>query len=137
MVLDTNVIVAALRSSLGASHAVLLRIADGVYRASVSVPLVLEYEKAVMDTSTGIPLSSADKQAALDFICAHSEHQEIHYLWRPQLRDPGDEMVLEAAVAAGCRYIVTHNVSDFEGSERFGVRTVTPGEFLRRLGDTR
>ena len=57
----------------------------------------------------------------------------IHFLWRPMLSDPGDEFVLELAVAAGCRFIVTHNIKDFSGADRFGVSIVTPGEFLRLL----
>jgi hypothetical protein len=56
--------------------------------------------------------------------------QEIHFLWRPFLPDADDDMVLELAFAAGCHYIVTHNVRDFDGSERLGVSAIRPREFL-------
>lgn len=63
--------------------------------------------------------------------------QEIYFVWRPVLRDPSNDHVLEVAVEAGCALIVTHNVRDFVGSESFGVAAVKPGEFLRRIGDTK
>ncbi|MGH7174061.1 MAG: PIN domain-containing protein [Gemmataceae bacterium] len=64
----------------------------------------------------------------------NSHLQEIHFLWRPFLADPDDDMVLELAFAASCRYIITHNVKDFRGSERLGVTAITPREFLNRIG---
>lgn len=66
-----------------------------------------------------------------------ADRRLIFFLWRPFLRDPGDDMVLEVAVEAGCEFIVTHNLRDFAGSERFHVRPVSPGEFLRLLGGER
>ena len=68
-------------------------------------------------------------------LCSVAHHQEIHFLWRPVLRDSRDDHVLELATEAGCEIVVTHNVRDFAGSERFGVAAVTPGEFLRKIGD--
>lgn len=61
--------------------------------------------------------------------------QPIYFLWRPYLSDPGDDMILELALAAGCRYIVTHNMRHFAGCERLGIEAVTPGEFLRLLNE--
>lgn len=73
-------------------------------------------------------------EAVLDYLCQVSDLREIFFLWRPFLRDPGDEMVLEVAVSAGAEVIVTHNVRDFEGVHaRFGIRVVGPGEFLREV----
>lgn len=69
----------------------------------------------------------------LDFVCSVAYHQAIFFLWRPALRDPGDDMVLELAVAAGADFVVTFNTRDFAGSERFGLRVVRPGELLRLL----
>lgn len=70
----------------------------------------------------------------LDYLCAVSELTEIYFLWRPALRDPGDEMVLEVAVGPGAKTIVTHRVRDFVGVEsRFGIRVLRPGEFLTEL----
>jgi hypothetical protein len=59
--------------------------------------------------------------------------QEIFFLWRPFLKDPGDDLVLEAAVAADCDSIVTYNLRDFAGIDRFDLRALSPGAFLNEL----
>jgi putative PIN family toxin of toxin-antitoxin system len=134
-VLDTNVLVAGLRSRNGASFALLSRLAeDSGLRPQLSVPLVLEYEATLMSQVRHLAVDAADIGELLDFICLSGEHHEIHYLWRPVLRDPKDEMVLELAVASGCKRIVTFNSRDFTGAEQFGVRLETPGQFLKRIG---
>jgi predicted nucleic acid-binding protein len=69
----------------------------------------------------------------LDFLCAHSQEHAVSFRWRPFLTDPDDDFILELAVAAGVRYIVTHNVRDFANLENFGVRAVTPGQMLMKL----
>ena len=78
-------------------------------------------------------LTHADVDAVVDFVCTQAHHQKIFYLWRPFLRDPNDDMVLEVAVEAQCSYIVTFNTRDFAGIEQFGLQTLTPGEFLALL----
>ena len=70
----------------------------------------------------------------LDYLCTVAERQEIFFLWRPYLRDPQDEMVLEAAVAGRCSAIVSYNKKDFAGAERFSIKVVTPQEFLKFIG---
>jgi len=65
------------------------------------------------------------------------EIQEIFFLWRPFLRDPRDDMVLELAVAAGCEAVVRHNRKDFRGIEQFGLKALTPQELLKRIGELR
>ena len=77
----------------------------------------------------------SDIDGILDVLCEVGHHQRIHFLWRPSLRDPRDELVLELAVAAGCRQIITFNGRDFAGSERLGVEVVTPAKFLQSFGD--
>lgn len=134
IVVDTNVIVSGLRSSLGASYKLLSLVGDERFEYFLSVALVLEYESAIKRAATGIKLSAEEKDHVLDFLCASGRHQKVHFLWRPQLKDPGDDMVLELAAAAGAEAIVTFNQADFKGSERFGVKIVSPQEFLRRLG---
>jgi predicted nucleic acid-binding protein len=67
----------------------------------------------------------------LRYLANQAHLQEIHFLWRPFLADPDDDMVLELAFAAGCRYIVTHNVKDFHGSEQLGVLALSPREYLK------
>ena len=130
IVLDTSVLVAGLRSRRGASFRVLTLLGNPEITTVISVPLVLEYEAVLRRDAGELGLSEADVDDALDYICSISEERQIHYLWRPTLSDPNDEFVLELAVEAGCRYIVTHNVADFRGAERFGLVVVTPRQLL-------
>jgi predicted nucleic acid-binding protein len=104
------------------------------FEIALSVPLVLEYEDVAkrMPESTG--LSDGDVDDIIDYLCSVAHLQEIHFLWRPVLRDSRDDHVLELATEAGCAVVVTHNVRDFAGSERFGVTAITPREFLRSIG---
>jgi putative PIN family toxin of toxin-antitoxin system len=134
VVLDTNVIVAAGRSRQGASHALLRLLAEEAYRPVLSVPLVLEYEMALRRRTE---LDQTTAVAIVDFLCLVGERQPIYYLWRPFLKDPGDEMVLEVAVGAAAEAVVTHNIRDFDGvEENFGIRVITPREFLAELKET-
>ena len=73
----------------------------------------------------------------VDYMCDVAIPQEIFFLWRPFLKDPNDDLVLELAVAGGCDGIVTHNVRDFTGAEHFGVRVWTPADFLHEIRGTK
>jgi putative PIN family toxin of toxin-antitoxin system len=137
VVVDTNVLVAAIRSRLGASYQVLARVGTGAFDVAVSVPLVLEYEDVLLRHCEDAGLTAEDVGGIIDYICSVAVRQEIFFLWRPLLRDPGDDMVLEIAVAADCDVIVTHNVRDFLTAARFGIRVVTPAVFLYELRDIR
>jgi putative PIN family toxin of toxin-antitoxin system len=134
VVLDTNVLVAGLRSRLGASNRVLSLVGSGRFEHVVSVALLFEYESAVMRPEAGIRLPRSVINDVLDYLCAAGEHQLIYFLWRPTLPDPSDDLVLEVAAHGRCDRIVTFNTRDFVGSERFGVRVETPTMFLRSLG---
>ncbi len=102
---------------------------------NLSVPLFLEYEDVVKRPDSGVSLSAAEIDDILDFICVEANLREIFYLWRPILPDPKDDFILELAVESRCDYIVTFNVRDFAGVEKFGIEVVTPHEFLRKLGE--
>ena len=134
VVLDTNVLIAALRNRSGASHLLLMHLDSGLYVPVVSVSLVLEYESAAKRQLEQSRLTARDVEAVIDYLCGQAITAKIFYLWRPMLRDPKDDMVLETAVAAGCDRIVTFNVRDFDGAERFGVKIVTPQTFLAEIG---
>lgn len=136
VVLDTNVLVAAFKSSEGASFQVLSSVVeDGPFQVSVSVPLVLEYEMAL---KREIGEHDERIEPILDYLCKVGNRTEIYFLWRPFLRDPGDEMVLEVAVGSQAQMIVTHNTRHFAGVEdRFNVRVSTPGELIRMLREER
>jgi predicted nucleic acid-binding protein len=133
VVLDTNVLVAAVRSRQGASFEVLSRVGTGMFEVAVSVPLVLEYEDALLRHVAATSLTESDIRDLLDYVCSVASHQEVFFLWRPFLRDVADDMIVALAVAAGCEIIVTHNVRDFRGAERFAIRVITPAQFLQEL----
>lgn len=132
VVIDTNVVVAGLRSKRGSAYRLLQAVGTGVFGIHVSVPLVLEYEAILYREESGVPRERAD--AVIDFHCSVAGHHAIFFLWRPLLPDPKDDMVLELAVSARCDSIITYNVRDFAGVERFGVRAIEPAPFLRRVG---
>jgi putative PIN family toxin of toxin-antitoxin system len=135
IVLDTNVLVSALRSRRGASFRLLSMVDAGKFGLAVSVPLVLEYEAAAKRHARVTGLSASDVDAIVDYICSIAEHHKIYYLWRPFLSDPKDDMVLELAIVSGVDAIVTHNTADFKGIEKFGMRVIRPRDFLREIGE--
>jgi putative PIN family toxin of toxin-antitoxin system len=134
IVLDTNVVVAGLRSNRGASFRLLAEIGRGTVEVALSVPLILEYEEALGSSREAAGLTDHDVEVVLDFFCSVGHLQRVFYLWRPLLPDPCDDMVLEVAVASRCSALVTHNTRDFVGAERLSVTVVRPAEFLRQIG---
>ncbi|SFL48088.1 putative toxin-antitoxin system toxin component, PIN family [Methylobacterium pseudosasicola] len=135
LVLDTNILVAALRSPSGGSAALLRRIRAGEIRMLLSVPLFLEYEAVALrpEHLQAAGISAADVVNVLDVLALFAEPVAIHYLWRPRLRDPADEMVLELAVNGRADAIVTFNTADFGAVPGvFGIEVVGPGDILRR-----
>jgi predicted nucleic acid-binding protein len=100
----------------------------------VTVPLVIEYEKSLCDPETEVPFDANDIAKYLNYVCSVSDCRRVHFLWRPFLRDPKDDMVLEAAVSGRCEYIVTFNLRDFKGVEKFGITAIRPADFLRKKG---
>jgi putative PIN family toxin of toxin-antitoxin system len=135
IVLDTNVLVSALRSSRGASFLLLSRIDSGRFELNVSVALVLEYEEVCKRMHSHLGLTIAEIDDVIDYMCRVANHRKISFLWRPFLDDPDDDMILELAVASECSHIVTFNQSDFAGSNHFGIRVVSPKEMLQEIGE--
>ncbi len=134
--LDTDVIVAAMRSPRGASAELLRRIDMGCATMLLSVALALEYEaKCILaEHCMAAGISYADAGVYVDWLIALAEPVQSHYRWRPQLRDPGDEMVLEAAVNGRASAIVTFNEKDLRSARHsFGISVIRPGEALRRI----
>ncbi len=132
VVLDTCILVAAWRSRLGASFELLRLLRDDAFEIAVSVPLILEYESALL-RHTRAPRSARDVAALVDFLCLAAHQQDVYFLWRPLLRDPNDDMVAELAVASAASAIVTHNVSDFAPAVDLGLRVLAPAQFLLHL----
>lgn len=130
IVLDTNVIYAALRSRRGASYRLLFLLDSDKFEINLSVPLVIEYEDVLKRKQETLAFSEARIDQFLDYLSIVGNWHEVFFLWRPILNDPEDDMILELAVQAGCQYIVTYNKRDFKGVDQFGIELATAKEFL-------
>ena len=134
--LDTAVVASAFRSRLGASNLLLQAVARRQVVALVTTALFLEYEDVLQRPdqrhATGLDVGSTER--ALAALASVLEPVELHFRWRPQLDDPADELVLEAAINGRAAAIVTFNRRHFAGRiERFGLRVASPAEILRRI----
>jgi putative PIN family toxin of toxin-antitoxin system len=134
-VIDTNVLVSALRSNRGASYKILSLLSTGKFEFHLSVPLVCEYEAVLKRRDLNLGWTEDEIDELLDIFCLLGAKHEIWYVWRPLLRDAGDEFIAELAVTAQAEAIVTQNVRDFRGIEKFGIEVLTPKEFLQRIGE--
>ena len=132
-VLDTSVLIAALRSRRGASFELLRLVGDARWRLHHSTALLLEYEEVARREAQQFWLHPERVEDVLDFLAAHGQEHAVSFRWRPFLNDPDDDFILELAVAAQARYIVTHNLRNFAGVGRFGVEAVTPAQMLMKL----
>ena len=132
-VIDTNVIISGMKSTLGASHAVLMGIHRRQFTPVVSVPLVMEYEEVSKRPGLLPHLSMARIDAILDQICSRAHEQRIFFLWRPFLPDPDDDMLVELAIAARAPCIVTSNLRDVAPARSLGIQVLEPRDFLRIL----
>jgi putative PIN family toxin of toxin-antitoxin system len=136
VVADTDVIVAAMRSPGGATAAILRAARQSKITLLVSVPLAVEYEATCSEAEHRLAagLSEREVEIFLDAVMAMAEPVKTHFLWRPQLRDPGDEMVLETAVNGRADGLVTFDVRDFGTvPARFGIELMIPREVLGRM----
>ncbi len=135
VVIDTNIIVSALRSRNGYSFKLLSIIDDERFQVFISIPVILEYEDAIKREKSIIKLKKNEIDDVLDYISLIAEKRKIYYLWRPYLKDRKDDMFLELAVESESDYIITYNKRDFEGIEKFGIRIIKPKEFLKEIGE--
>jgi len=110
---------------------------SGKFQIAISVPLLLEYEDVLKRELLHIPLTRDEINDILDYLCTVADKRQIYFLWRPFLKDPKDDMVLELAVESRSNYIVTHNVDDFKRIERFNVKAIKPKDFLKVIGEKR
>ena len=137
IVIDTNILISALRSRKGASFRLFSLIQKKRFMPILSLPLFLEYEEVVhREVQKGIfPFEKGEM--LLDFISYHFEHQELHYRWRPMLNDPKDEMVLETLLNSRSEYLITYNKKDFLNVKELKNRILDAKEFLQLIGDIR
>jgi putative PIN family toxin of toxin-antitoxin system len=136
VVIDTNVVVAALRSRRGASFRLLQRLSSGQFHPVISPPLCLEYEEVFHRPGLLPGYSREDLNDFLDYFLSESVECRVYYLWRPHLQDPKDDLVLEVALAGSAQFIITHNTRHFRSVDSLNIESVTPDQFLSIL-DTR
>lgn len=147
VVLDTNVLVAALSSRRGASFALLKHAINKRFVMLASPALWLEYEAVLKRSEIAQmhQLTESDIDDVLNAMCAVVEPVQAHFLWRPQLRDPSDEMVLEAAINGAATHLVSFNLRDFDppvqrhrrsAGMRLGPVACGPADFLKLLEKT-
>jgi len=135
IIIDTCVLISALRSNKGASFKLLSLIDSKKFTFFLSVPLVLEYEAVAKRMSRTLGLTHLDIEDIIDYLCTVGKHRKVHFLWRPNLKDPSDDFVLELAVESECNFIVTHNIKDFKNINKFNLKAITPQELLRNIGE--
>ncbi len=136
LLLDPDVVVAAMRSPRGASAELLRRIDQGSATLLMTVALALEYESRCMLAKHRLAAGLTEEETAafVDWLIAMADPVETHYRWRPQLHDPGNELVLEAAVSGRASHLVTFNEKGLAKAEQsFGIAVVRPGDALRRI----
>jgi putative PIN family toxin of toxin-antitoxin system len=131
IVIDTNIIYSALRSKRGASYRLLSLLDSPKFETNLSVPLVIEYEDVLLRKIQTLNINESEIGQFLDYLCLVGNWHEVYFLWRPILKDPKDDMILELAVRANCNYIITYNKADFQGVDTFDIKLATAKEFLQ------
>lgn len=134
IVLDTSVLVAAARSRNGASFQMVSMLPTLRFEIALTVALYTEWQ-AVLTRPEHLPngMTANDALGFLRYLASIAHLQDVHFLWRPFLRDPNDDMVIECAVASGSEFIVTHNIKDFQRADSLKVKAITPADFLQFL----
>ncbi len=133
IIIDSNVLLSGLQSQKGYSYKLLKLIPKKKFTVVISVPLILEYESVLMKKLKNLHLAKNDINDFLDYLCSISEHTKIFYLWRPILKDPYDDHILELAVSSNSHYIITFNKKDFIEAKKFGIEVITPDHFIQEL----
>ncbi|MGH9946352.1 MAG: putative toxin-antitoxin system toxin component, PIN family [Pyrinomonadaceae bacterium] len=135
IVVDTNVLIAAFRSKRGAANRLINALDDSRWQINLSTPLLLEYEDVMKRPEMASILSRSEVDIFLDGLCSISQYCEIFFLWRLLSKDPKDAMIIELAVRANADFLITYNPKDFVALVDFGVKLISPREFLRFVGD--
>ena len=133
IIIDTNVVLSALQSRLGKSFELVSKIGTGAFEFAISVPLVLEYEAILKKHTDRTIFTDSDIDSFVNYLCAAGTKTKIFYLWRPYLKDPFDDHVLEVAINSNASAIVTFNKKDFVEAINLGIKIQTPKEFLAEM----
>jgi len=134
VVLDTSVLVAAARSRNGASFELMSMLPSRRFEPALTIALYTEWQ-AVLTLPEHLPPGATAEMSLgyLRYLASIAHLQDVHFLWRPFLSDPDDDMVVECAVASGSQFIVTHNIKDFRRVEELKLQAVKPVDFLNLL----
>ena len=135
IIIDTCVLVSALKSQLGASYKILSLLQSGKFTIHHSTALVLEYEDVLKRPQMNLSLTTQEIDKLLDILCLVGEKHKLFYSWRPLLKDEKDDFIGELAINAGVDAVVMHNIKDFQNITKFGIKVLTPQEFLRLIGE--
>ncbi|HED38618.1 MAG TPA: putative toxin-antitoxin system toxin component, PIN family [Ignavibacteria bacterium] len=135
VVIDTNVFISSLKSKMGVSYKLLFEVSKRKFEQNISPALIFEYESVAKRSSIGIELNDSQINSIIDNICKQSTKCQIFFLWRPFLKDPKDDLVLELAIESQSEFIITYNLNDFKGIEKFGIKVLTPKVFLELIGE--
>ncbi len=133
IVIDTNVILSALQSNKGKSYELISKIGNDIFDFAISVPLILEYEAILKNHLDRSIFADSDIESFIDYLCAVGIKTKIFYLWRPYLKDPFDDHILEVTIQSNAQAIVTFNKKDFREAENLGIKILTPKEILEEL----
>lgn len=135
IVIDTNVFISSLKSNRGASFKLLYDASRNKFQQNISSTLIFEHESVAKRSEMNIKLTHDQIDSIIDMLCKWSNHCQIYFLWRPFLKDANDDFVLELAIESNSEYIITYNVKDFKGVDKFNIKAITPKEFLVMIGE--
>jgi len=131
--MDTNVLMAGLRSKSGASHELLRLLSLRRWTLVLSNTLLTEYQEILHREQSFLPYNHKEIERLLDGFCLRAEKRRLHWRWWPVLPDPDAEALIHLAAEGRVEYLVTHNVRHFSPAGRFGVSVLTPAQFLQEL----
>jgi predicted nucleic acid-binding protein len=135
VILDTNVILAAMRSQNGASYRLLLTIGHPQWQSVITPAVMYEYEDVARRPNAAPGLTPQDITNVLDLIYRESHRQLVWFSWRPLSPDPGDDAILEAAIAGHCDYVVSFNKRHLQAAREFGIEVLKPADVLKLIGE--
>ena len=135
VVIDTNIILSALKSKNGRSNQLLRIIDTGKFDFAISVPLILEYEAILKKHLNRNYYSDKDIDDFINYLCYIGKKIKLFYLWRPYLKDPHDDHILELAIHSISKWIITYNKKDFKEAEHLGIIALSPAEFINKINN--
>ena len=134
VVFDTSVLVAAARSRNGASFQLMSLLPSPRFELALTIAMYTEWQSVLTRPEHMPPGASVDlTMGYLRYLASMAHLQDVHFLWRPFLSDPDDDMVVECAVASGSQFIVTHNIKDFRRVGALKVQAIKPADFLNLM----